>query len=202
MSLKGKWRTLKVMKFAPQGQKRAKLEEDVTKVAPSSMKAPPPQSAKPPPAPPSTFGSDRREAEGESKGKEPEGKGKQKGKSGAWRQKGGKESTQVDESDYDRRSQHKTQTARESAWGAITRQEGWGSGRYQDPSNWEVSSGEWRWGPHQGKWGDVKKMIGFGEYAAWSYGDVMTYKEGYAEYLIKDEADIQCPSKKFAECLK
>ena len=78
MSLQDKWRKLKVMKFSFHGQKQAKLGEDVTKAAPSSMKAPPPQSAKPPPAPPATFGCDRVETEGESREKDPRRKGEQR----------------------------------------------------------------------------------------------------------------------------
>ena len=54
----------------------------------SAPKAPP-ASAKPPP-PHSTYGQDRREAEGEPKGSEPEGKRGPKGKSGTGQPKGGK----------------------------------------------------------------------------------------------------------------
>ena len=61
MSVKDKWQTLTVMKFAMTGQKTVRIGEDDKKVATPSGKVPPPQSAKPlPPEPTSPFASARR----------------------------------------------------------------------------------------------------------------------------------------------
>ena len=68
---------MEALKFAYHGETKVKLEEDVTKVAPVSAKAP--MRAKPPPAPPSTLSSDRSQVkgggEGDSKGKDSKRKG-------------------------------------------------------------------------------------------------------------------------------
>ena len=183
-ALKGKLHTWAVMKFAFPGQKKAEIEEDVTKAAMPCGKAPP-ESAKPPPQPPSTFGSDRREAEVEHRGKDSMQKGQKKGKSGAWQPKGGKPLAQVEE-DYDRRSQYTTQTAREREWGLLKRQEEWEHERYQAPNNWELSSGAWRWKPQKGKGGACKKTLGFGEYSDRIYGGGLTPKPIYAKCLEED----------------
>ena len=76
VSLKDKWRTLTVMKFAFPGQKKVAIEDEVAKVATPCGKAPP-SSAEPPP-PPATFGGDRREVDAEPRGKDSRRKESQK----------------------------------------------------------------------------------------------------------------------------
>ena len=57
-----------------------------------------------------------------------------------------------------------------------------------------------QWGA--GQWGDSQQRHGFGEYAEWSYGDVLTHKAVYAKYLLGGEDDIRPPvKKKFTEWL-
>ena len=194
---KAKWQTLVAMKFAKQGQKTVRMAEEIPRE--SAPKAPPARS-NPPPPPPATYGQDRREAEGEPKGSEPEGKGKPKGKSGTRKPKGGKALAQVNENDDDRRSQHTNRTARQRDWGSIKSQEEWDHKTYQDPDNWEMRGGSWKRKSRGQQWadsqrGDSQQNPRFGEYADWSYGDVLTYKAVYAKYMISDADDIQCPAK-------
>ena len=50
---------------------------------------------------------------------------------------------------------------------------------------------------------DIQQKLGFGEYAAWSYGVVQAYNDVYAKYLLSDEDDIQCTAnKKFPDWMK
>ena len=69
---------------------------------------------------------------------------KQKGKTGMWRPKGGQPLTKVAEDDHDTRmSQYTTQTAKEGAWWLIVIHKDWEYDRYHDIDKWELVSGEW-----------------------------------------------------------
>ena len=39
-------------------------------------------------------------------------------------------------------------------------------------------------------------LLGFGEYARWRYGDIVTEKPQYATFLIEDNDPHPCPAKK------
>ena len=81
----------------------------------------------------------------------------------------------------------------------IAKQDEWGNARYQDPCNWGMVSGEWKWPPLKNG-GDFKQPLGIGEYADWIYGDVLTHKAVRAKYLLEDDDAVHCPSeKKFAD---
>ena len=148
MYLKGKWHTLTVMKFAPpQGKRRSKskrmpqkwrcrVEKRRRRVKTATAFA----------VWKCSGGSRSRTQRGGIPGR----KENKKGKSGEWHPEGGKPLAQVEEA-YGRRIQYTTQTAREREWGLLNRQEEWEHGRYLDPNNWELSSGEWRWGHQKGK---------------------------------------------------
>ena len=146
----GKWHALKVTQLTSPGQKQVKIEEKITKAAPSSAKPPPP----------STFGSDRWGTDREFRGKDNRGKGKQKGKTGTWQPKGGQPLTKVAEDDHDTRmSQYTTQTVKEEDCGLISKQNDWEYDRYQDSNNWELVRGAWKRIPRKVRVDDSKQML-------------------------------------------
>ena len=199
------------MKFAYHGEKKAKLEEDVSRGAPATSKPPPPK-------PPSTLSSDKPSDKGagkgkwktgrssdskesERKGKDSKGKDDSKGKGGEWDSKGWKTLAKVEEEDCDDAASHySSKTARDENWGPVNQRREHSYRRRKSENYCVYVDGTWKWktSPKPDEEATIDgetRKVGFGEFSEWAYAAALTKKKGYAQFLL-GETDAQWHGKK------
>ena len=85
----------------------------------------------------------------------------------------------------------------------LEKQEARAKERWGDPRIWEwgVYDHKYMWiGPRHDEASrandETRQLLRFGEFARWSYGDIVTEKTRYLAFLIEDNGPRPCPEKK------
>ena len=92
--------------------------------------------------------------------------------------KGCKTLAKVEEGNRDAESYCSSRTAREERWGPSNqqREQSYQNSQRQNTNDWDRKDGSWKWKNNSAKSNEDARNLGFGEYAEWTYAEVIANK--------------------------